>query len=522
MKNIKKTLASLLAAAMIFLLCGCKGEEYEAAIYADIGARVSTLDPQLVSTSAERTVVLNIFEGLMKTGEDGTPTLAAAEKYEKEGNSYIFTLRKGLLWNDGTPLTAADFVFGFQRAASADTLAPEYQSIDCIKGADAVHAGGDRSLLGVTALSDRTLKIELSRDDGDFLSTLTKPITMPCNRAFFESTNGKYGRDDDSILCNGPYYLQIWDSYDYLVRIRRNSNYSGENEAIPASVYITSDTDEERTTLIKKNTLDLAFVRNTDAETLEDNGLKVDRYYTRSWFIFINKNGALGNEKIRRALSLSINRSALSGEFPDYIKPLDIAVPRVCKRGEVSVYDAVLPLVSAPQYQPDEAYRLYTDAAKSIANSAPLSIIYSGDGNIDNLVSGVASCWQRSLGCYINMTPFATNEAVLSTVGNGYYDVAVCAVDAVSDDVFDFLSSFKSGNAFGFASAEYDRAVDAVPSAGDGYISAVGSAQAFLTADNSVIPIASTPLVLAYSNSLSQVDYSIEGGYINFAKIIKK
>ena len=89
-------------------------------------------------------------------------------------------------------------------------------------------------------------------------------------------------------------------------------------------------------------------------------------------------------------------------------------------------------------------------------------------------------------------------------------------------DVFDFLSSFKSGNAFGFANAEYDRAVDEVSNGGDGYMNAVGRAVSLLAADNSLIPIASTPLILAYSDSLSQVDYSIEGGYINFAKIIKK
>ena len=522
MKGLLRFAAAFCTAVLIFSLCGCNGEEYDASIYADIGSAVSTLDPQLVQTSAERTVVLNTFEGLMKISADGTVIPAASEKYEKNGNVYTFTLRQGLTWNDGSALTAADFVFGLQRAAAKDTQSPEYQSISCIKGADAVHGGQDASLLGVTAADERTLKIELERDDGDFLETLTRPIAMPCNREFFRDTKGKYGRDDENILCNGPYYLQMWNSYDYKIKLRRNSEYNGENTAIPANVYITSDGDAERTQLIKKNSLDIAFVQNTDSTYLEENGLTVERYFTRSWFIFINKDGTLGNSDIRRALAMAIDRHALAGNMPDYMKLLDVAVPLVSKHSETDTYTAVKELAEAPAYEPDRAYRIYSDAAEKISSAGPLSIIYSGDGNIDSLVSDIASAWQRTLGCYINMTPFETNAGVLSTMKNGYYDVAVCAVDSVSDEAADFLSVFKSGETLSISNSEFDRAVGAVLAANDGYFEAVLKAQNLLTADRSIIPIAATPLSLAYSNSLSGVDYNVEIGYINFAKIVKK
>lgn len=521
MKKHLRYISLLLIALLILSLCGCKGEEYDANVYADIGSRVTTLDPQLVSSASERTIVLNLFSGLMALDKDGNAVTAAAESYTKKGNTYTFKLRDDLLWNDGSALTARDFAFGLYRAADDSTAAPDFDSISSISGAYEVHSGKTETLSGVKVIDERTLEITLSRADDDFLKSLSKPVSMPCNEDFFKNTKGKYGRDKQSLLSNGAFYLHSWDSYNYLVRIKRNEHYFGE-EAIPFSVYFTSDSEEERLSLLKKNSLDIAFVPCDQTEALKASGLKADKYYNRAWFIFINKDSAVGTDDVRRAFQYSIHRAKLENEFPSYVKPLYVAMPLTAKKDGENVYDKIKG-ANRLSYNPDEAYRLYSSVSEALSKKEPPVIIYPADSKLQSVAMGLAADWQQTLGCYVNMTDYAANSGVISTVKNGYYSIAIASIDANSSDPYEFLCNFKSGNAYGFASGEFDRLVDSLPSkSGDDYINTVIAAEQILLNDSSVIPLCITSTDVAYSDSLSNVEYCIDGGYINFAKIVKK
>ena len=82
--------------------------------------------------------------------------------------------------------------------------------------------------------------IQLEYPDSDFLSVLATPPAMPCSEKFFKSSTGQYGRRDDKIISNGAFYVREngWEHGEYIY-IRRNEQYTGENEVIPAGVNIT-------------------------------------------------------------------------------------------------------------------------------------------------------------------------------------------------------------------------------------------------------------------------------------------
>ena len=196
-----KHIICLMLALLCLTLCAC-GKEPEGPedqiIYYNIDSEPVTLDPQIANDSASRLIIMNTFEGLVRTGENNSILKGAAESWDISGDKmmYTFHLRNGLKWNDGTPLKANDFVYGITRTIQAQTSSPTAQTLYCIKNAEKVNTGkAENDTLGVFATDDRTVVFQLEYPDADFLQLLSTPPAMPCNREFFEKTSGQYGRD---------------------------------------------------------------------------------------------------------------------------------------------------------------------------------------------------------------------------------------------------------------------------------------------------------------------------------------
>lgn len=511
MISLIKKLSCAVLCIILITLCGCKSEGTDSTIFADIGEKIVTLDPQLVSSESEITLVHNLFEGLTRLDEKGEAVLAQAENYEKSGNTYTFYLKKDLLWNDGTALTADDYVFALRRAASAETAAPDFQYISYIKGATAVQNGADAKTLAVSAPDDKTLKITLEYDDGKLLYYLSKPICMPCNEDFFKSTNGKYGRDKESVLSNGPFRLRTWTTENYSIRLKRNENYNGDSTAMPASVYITNNDKDALIEKITDGKIDLSFIKSAHYEKLADKGLTIDKYFNRCWFIVINKNSALGDADIRKALCLSLSREALEKSLPAYISTLDCYIPQNSTFLETDIYSAVK-AKNAPVYDSAKAYTLYSNAVKKQQSEEPLTIIFPENEGLDSAVTSVASSWQENLGCFINMSALGGNSAVMSAINSGNYTVAVMGLDDTGGDAYEFLSNFNPENLSSLRNAK----------TAEEYADAIVNIQKSLWADNEIIPLVTTPTMLCYESDLSDVFYNTQNGFIDFTKIVKK
>ncbi len=522
MIRLLKNFLCIILCIILISLCGCQTKGNDSTIFADIGEKITTLDPQLVSGESEITVVHNLFEGLTRLNEKGEPTLACAESVEKNGNTYTFYLKDKLSWNDGTVLTANDFVFALRRAVSAETAAPDFQYVTCIKGASAVKNGADSKTLAVTAPDDKTLKITLEYDDGKLLYYLSKPICMPCNEEFFKSTNGKYGRDKESVLSNGPFRLRTWTTENYALRLKRNENYKGENTAIPASVYITCNNKDELIEKMSDGKIDLSFIKSAHYEKLADKELTIDKYFNKCWFIVINKSSALGGADIRKSLCLSLSREALKNALPPYISALDCYIPQGCLFEKEDIYNSVSDKYVLP-FDAATAYSLYSGAVKKQQSDAPLAIIYPENEGLDSAVTSVASSWQENLGCFINMTAYSSNDAILNAVKSGDFTVALCGIDAGNKDAYEFLANFGSGNLFNFKSHTFNDKLFALQKAksAEEYINAAIDLQNILWTSNTILPLVTTPTMLCYETGIKDVFYNTQNSFIDFTHIVK-
>ncbi|MBR6694458.1 MAG: peptide ABC transporter substrate-binding protein [Clostridia bacterium] len=516
---MRRIVAIVLALCLMLGLSACGGTSNNT-IYIAL-EDITTLDPQIVSRPADRTVVLNIYEGLLRLDSNDTPIPAAAKEFSKEGLEYTFTLESDLCWSDGTALTAYDFQFAFRRAANPETDAPDFAKISAIKGANAVKNGADVSKLGVKAVDDRTLKITLEREDENFLLTLTEPICMPCNEAFFLEQKGKYGRRGESTLSNGSFYVFSWNSDR--IRLKRNGYYSGGFTAKPDEIFLTSPEESEIITMLSDKDIDLSLIDSSKSEAAMDKGLTATSYFDKYVFVVINKNADFGPAAIRKALSLSIHRNALEHELPSYLIPFSALVqPEACFEG-TPIYGEVTGFTDF-KYLPDEAYDTYLGYTKVNGSPATGVIIYPAELKIDSLVSGIASGWQQSLGCFLNMSALDSNSAVMNKIESGDFTIAVCALSAGDSNAYELLSQFRSGNSFGFSNAEFDSILNSLhaKTTVEEYVAAIRRAQSILLSDNSIIPIVAAPTVVCSTEQIKYVNYSIANEYIDFTTIEKK
>jgi len=167
-----------------------------------------TLDPTSGAAAAiDEVVYANVFEGLTRFGPDGEVLPALAESWEPapDGLSWLFHLRDGVKWHDGTPFTAEDVVFSIDRAMAPESTNAQKQLFDGINE--------------VTAIDDVTVEIGLDAPKGSLLSNLAWGDAVIVSPATI---------DDDRThpVGTGPFMFQDWVQGDHITLVR-NPDYWG-------------------------------------------------------------------------------------------------------------------------------------------------------------------------------------------------------------------------------------------------------------------------------------------------------
>lgn len=141
---------------------------------------VQSLDPQIATDGTSFEVIADYTDGLMQMDADGAAVPALAETYDisEDGKTYTFHLRDAK-WSNGDAVTAADFVFGWQRAvdpANASEYSYMLSDIGQVVNAAQIIAGEKPVTdLGVTAVDDKTLEVQLNVPVSYFLSLMYFP-----------------------------------------------------------------------------------------------------------------------------------------------------------------------------------------------------------------------------------------------------------------------------------------------------------------------------------------------------------
>ncbi|MCL7455081.1 MAG: ABC transporter substrate-binding protein, partial [Anaerolineae bacterium] len=183
----------------------------------------ATLDPGMVGEDVSLFLTTQLFEGLVRIGEDYNVLPAAALRWEilDGGTRYIFYLREGMSWSDGAPLTAHDFVYGFKRNLDPKTDSPVAHLLYPILNARAFREGAidDRDRVGVAALDGHTLEVRLEGPTAYLPYLLAHPIACPLPERIVE-TEGRSWMEAKDRVSNGAYVLSEWQPGERIVLTR--------------------------------------------------------------------------------------------------------------------------------------------------------------------------------------------------------------------------------------------------------------------------------------------------------------
>lgn len=482
---MKRFIIITLLCTILLCMSACSGDQLQSVIFEwDIPPK--NIDPLLASEQGEITVVKNIFEPLMLTEEDGTLTYGAAINHSVDSSRlvYVFELNTNAKWSDGTPVTAADFVFNLQRAIDPKTNAVCAISLQSIKNAAEIISGAlPADKLGVTA-SGNKLTVTLVKPDNNLLRTLSGVAGMPCNKDFFVKSGGKYGMTKDTILSNGPFYVSSWNTDQYMeaLRITQNEHYAGKNTSTLYRVRFSYEDAENRFSRIKNSETDCGGMNETLLSTAEIQGINTLQYGMGvTSLVFNTCTSAAKNEDLRKALTISANIEGANPQLPKYITPAH------CIMGEN--YLSGNSLYSCSAYSPSQGdfKALFDSATKNIdAEKLKDLTLYHGEDDFSKLyASYIVQSWQKDLGLYVTLTQKSRGE-IEGLLKSGEYTFLVSPFYSNNNMAAEVLSKFTAlspYNAGCYVSEEFDRLV------ASGETASLQAAEKMLYNQNRVIPL---------------------------------
>ncbi|MRR95373.1 peptide ABC transporter substrate-binding protein, partial [Bacillus anthracis] len=264
------------------------------------------------------------------------PAVAESSTKSEDGKKYTFKLRKDAKWSNGDSVTAKDFVFAWQRLLDPKTAA-EYAFIAFpIKNAEAVNKGEKPvTELGVKAVDDLTLEVELEQAVPYFLNLVAFPSYYPLNEKFVKEKGDKYGLESDTTVYNGPFVLTDW-KHEQGWQLKKNDQY-WDKKTVKLDEINYSVVKEPATNvnLYDSGQIDFSLLTGEFVDKYRNNKEEYGVYNEPStFFIRLNqKRGGqdtpLKSKKLREAIALSIDKKNLTNVIlNDGSKPADYLVPK--------------------------------------------------------------------------------------------------------------------------------------------------------------------------------------------------
>lgn len=506
-------------AFVLILTCfsGCKKEETGEALVCAISQMPTTFDPQIVSTTVEKMISVNIFDGLFKLDENGEPQKCAAVDYSvsSDGLVYTFKLQKDTYYHLSSAvknfiedknatieakITAEDFAFGIIRSILPETNSKDFELLSIIKNANAVHNGTmGADALGVRAIDEYTLEITLEKPSNDLLYALSQPVSYPCDREFFELTGGRYGLAAKYIITNGGFYLSNV-SEDKSVRIAMNSEYKGSHKVVPSAVgfYLNSDSVKVADKL-DKGDYDVGFF--TDEDAIDELGRKVQKNVLTNIscsLIFNMKKEPLQNLSLRTGLVSGINiDETMQTLVPAYFG-VDGAVERI-------------------SFNANNAHNTMIKAFEEL-KIKNLSVDILCTPKYEKMAKNIVNSWQSSIGVELNGTVTVAEEKDFNKkINSGEFDLAIYPITVDSDKASDFLKVFTTGeNVFSYSSDEYNRIWNDVKN--NPTNDKINYAQSYLLKNAVVLPLISEDTVFAVAKGTSGIYFCGDRANVYFYK----
>jgi peptide/nickel transport system substrate-binding protein/oligopeptide transport system substrate-binding protein len=365
---------------------------------------LSSIDPAKPGDAPTITAINLIFGGLIRLDEklEVQPDGASEWKVSADGTIYTFTIRDGLKFADGAPVTAGDFAYSINRA-----LAPETASYGApfqlghIVGAQDVVDGKAKQASGVRAVDDKTLEIKLDAPLAYFLSQLSYPFTYALPKKLVDS-GAKW---EEQAYGTGPYKVKEW-RHGQSLTLTANENYWRGTPGIPNVTLFFNKDSETAYQLYQTGELDIMGSQQNpvpaahiaEVQSLPD--FKSAASLATRYIGFNNKKPPFDNVDVRRAFALAVDKQALSDQV---LAGQVVAANRILPTGLLGTQ---LP-VTGLALDPAAAKAALAQAGFADGNGLPeITLAYGQEGDNETVAQAIQSMWEQNLGVKVKLQSF--------------------------------------------------------------------------------------------------------------------
>ncbi|TFB54385.1 ABC transporter substrate-binding protein [Cryobacterium tagatosivorans] len=264
----------------------------------------ASLDPIKAFNYPENTVVANLCEGLMQLQPDYSITPNLAEKVDSpDASTYVYTLRQGVTFWDGQPMTTEDVLFSLGR------------QLDPNEGS--YWAGGIvDNIASIDQTGDWEVTVKLKAPDATFNSYMVTPVGTVVQKAHREAAGESYGTPAGLVMCTGPFSVGAWNE-GQSISLQRNSSYWNEDKAAKtAQVDINFIVDSAAiANALSTGAIDGSYDVPLGALSTLQNSTEGTLNLGRSLqlvAIIGTGNGAFADPAVRKALMMATDREAIA------------------------------------------------------------------------------------------------------------------------------------------------------------------------------------------------------------------
>ena len=385
-----------------------------------------TFDPLNPANTADgRSILFNVFEGLVKPGSSGALVPALAESYAITGAVYTFTLRQGVRFHNGQELTPADVVFSLNTAAGAGFT-------------------GLNQIERIEVSGPREVRVILKEPDPEFLPFLTVGI-VPENNPDREK----------NPLGTGPFRIEAYTPQQFL-RLAKNPHYwQSDIPRLDRVTVVFTSTSDALITALRGGNIDGASVTGSILTQLSPDAFDIFPWYSSTVQLLAlnNARAPFDDLRVRQAINYAVNvpqiiETAFYGHGEPSGSPL---VPALQNVFDESLRDPF-------PHNPEQAAHLLSEAG--FPGGFPLEIAVPSNFamHVDTaqvLVNQLAAVGIRA---NIRLVDWAT---WLSEVYRGRkFQATIISLDAHNVSPRSFLSRYLSdagSNFINFSSPDFDR-----------------------------------------------------------------
>jgi oligopeptide transport system substrate-binding protein len=445
---------------------GSTGEGSNKFITFNLDDTIRDLDSATTTDSVSTDVLLNVMSGLYRLDADTRPVpdLAEGVKISSDRLTYTFTLRDGIEWTNGDPVTAHDFEYAWKRVLNPDTGAQyAYIITTFVKGAAEYNAGdGSADEVAVTATDDKTLEVELVAPSPFWLGLTAFYTYLPQNQKFVEKQGEDYALSADALIFNGPYVLTQFDPTRGVTMVKNEDYWNKANvpiEKVEGKIVKELDT---AVNLYESGELDVQTIDGEYVDEYKDS----PEYHTLTFFASFymvgnEKEKIFQNVNVRKAIQIGYDREALVNQI---LKNGSPAAPGLVPFGIAGPGDETFrEFVGAtqPEFDAAKAKSLFQKGIEELGGNPDIELLAYDDSTSRDIATFLQSQLQDNLGAKIDIKvqPF---DRKLELEANGDFQLSWQGWIADYNDPMTFLDLFISDSSFNtqkYSNAQYDKLI---------------------------------------------------------------